>query len=138
MRKFYICILVNVYSGKLTRHEIRDYKYNAKKVQIHYHCCFCEYSTLIQMFLHNHLYLWEMTSTLFCNWNSLCVLTFELYDQRITNVFILFCQNEDFLPSSTKFDNFPDAFDLMSSPIGNLPSHRNIVSIQFFISKSDK
>ncbi|CAG2253429.1 unnamed protein product [Mytilus edulis] len=36
--------------------------------------------------------------------------------------------NEDFLPSSSKLDNFPDAFDLMSSPLGKIPHHQTIDS----------
>ncbi|CAC5387387.1 unnamed protein product [Mytilus coruscus] len=36
--------------------------------------------------------------------------------------------NDDFLPSSTKLDNFPDAFDLMSSPLGKIPHHQTIDS----------
>lgn len=37
----------------------------------------------------------------------------------------LIFQNDDFLPSSSCLDNFPDAFDLMSSPIGKRSSQLN-------------
>ena len=39
----------------------------------------------------------------------------------ITNIYILFSyvnQNVDMNPTSTCLDNFPDPFDLMSSPVG--------------------